>query len=246
MGISGTDVTKETADMVLTDDNYVSIVSAVEQGRVIYGNIRKFVFYLLSCNVAEIAIIFIAALAGWPTPLTAIQLLWLNLVTDGAPALALGMEKGDPDTMDVAPRPAREPIINRQMQLGIVVQTLAITSVSLAAYLIGRQMNPDNIYLAQTMAFMTLSTSELFRAFTARSERYPLLKIGLFSNKYMLYAIGSSLALLLAVLYIPFLGKAFNTVPLGVEQWIVMLPLIFVPAIAAEVTKLFLRRQRSR
>ena len=112
MGISGTDVSKETADMVLTDDNYVSIVSAVEQGRIIYSNIRKFVFYLLSCNVAEIAIIFIAALAGWPTPLTAIQLLWLNLVTDGAPALALGMEQGDPDTMEVPPRPAREPIIN--------------------------------------------------------------------------------------------------------------------------------------
>ena len=244
MGISGTDVTKETADMVLTDDNYVSIVSAVEQGRVIYANIRKFVFYLLSCNVAEIAIIFIAALAGWPTPLTAIQLLWLNLVTDGAPALALGLERGDPDTMDVAPRPAREPIINRSMQIGIVIQTLAITSVSLAAYLIGRQMDPNNILLAQTMAFITLSTSELFRAFTARSERYPLLKIGLFSNKYMIYAIASSLALLLAVLYIPFLQQAFNTVPLGAEQWIVMLPLILIPAIAAEVTKLVMRRSR--
>ncbi len=244
MGISGTDVTKETADMVLTDDNYVSIVSAVEQGRVIYANIRKFVFYLLSCNVAEIAIIFIAALAGWPTPLTAIQLLWLNLVTDGAPALALGLEKGDPDTMDVAPRPTREPIINRQMQIGILVQTLAITSVTLGAYLIGRQMDPNNLRLAQTMAFMTLSTSELFRAFTARSERYPLLKIGLFSNKYMLYAIVSSLVLLLAVLYVPFLRQVFNTVRLDVEQWAVMLPLIFVPAIAAEVTKSFMRRGR--
>ncbi|HSD85514.1 MAG TPA: cation-translocating P-type ATPase, partial [Anaerolineae bacterium] len=242
MGISGTDVTKETADMVLTDDNYVSIVSAVEQGRVIYANIRKFVFYLLSCNVAEIAIIFIAALVGWPTPLTAIQLLWLNLVTDGAPALALGLEKGDPDTMDVAPRPAREPIINRQMQIGILIQTLAITSVTLAAYLAGRQLDPHNIVLAQTMAFITLSTSELFRAFTARSERYPLLKIGFFTNKYMLYAIASSLLLLLAVLYIPFLQKVFNTIPLGGEHWVVMLPLIFVPAIAAEITKSFMRR----
>ncbi len=244
MGISGTDVTKETADMVLTDDNYVSIVSAVEQGRVIYANIRKFVFYLLSCNVAEIAIIFIAALAGWPTPLTAIQLLWLNLVTDGAPALALGLERGDPDTMDVAPRPAREPIINRSMQIGIAIQTLAITSVTLAAYLIGWQMEPNNIALAQTMAFITLSTSELFRAFTARSERYPLLKIGLFSNKYMLYAIASSLALLLAVVYIPFLRGLFNTVRLDLTQWIVMLPLILIPAIAAEVTKSVMRRKK--
>ncbi len=115
MGITGTDVSKETADMVLTDDNYVSIVSAVEQGRIIYSNIRKFVFYLLSCNVAEIAIIFIAALAGWTTPLTPIQLLWLNLLTDGAPALALATEKGDPDIMRQRPRPKSEPIINRLM-----------------------------------------------------------------------------------------------------------------------------------
>ncbi|MBP7687756.1 MAG: cation-translocating P-type ATPase [Thermoflexales bacterium] len=242
MGISGTDVSKETADMVLTDDNYVSIVSAVEQGRIIYSNIRKFVFYLLSCNVAEIGIIFIAALAGWPTPLTAIQLLWLNLVTDGAPALALGMEKGDPDTMDVAPRPSREPIINGPMRLGILVQTVAITGASLGAYLIGRGLEPDNIRLAQTMAFFTLSSSELFRAFTARSERYPLMKIGLFTNKYMFYAVASSLVLLLAVMYLPFLNEPFNTVPLQLNHWAVMLPLIFVPSIAAELTKFFTRR----
>ena len=134
MGITGTDVSKETADMVLTDDNYVSIVSAVEQGRIIYSNIRKFVFYLLSCNVAEIAIIFIATLAGWPTPLTAIQLLWLNLLTDGAPALALGMEKGDPDIMEQKPRPKHEPIINRLMMIRIAVMTVALTSVVLAAF----------------------------------------------------------------------------------------------------------------
>ncbi|MCP4515071.1 MAG: HAD-IC family P-type ATPase, partial [Delftia sp.] len=115
MGITGTDVSKETADMVLTDDNYVSIVSAVEQGRIIYSNIRKFVYYLLSCNLAEIMIIFIATLLNWATPLTAIQLLWLNLLTDGAPALALGLEKGDPDVMQRPPRPAKEAIINREM-----------------------------------------------------------------------------------------------------------------------------------
>ena len=112
MGITGTDVAKETADMVLTDDNYVSIVSAVEQGRIIYNNIRKFVFFLLSSNVAEIMVIFLATLAGLPSPLTVIQLLWLNLITDGAPALALAMEKGDPDIMSRPPRPKNEPIIN--------------------------------------------------------------------------------------------------------------------------------------
>ena len=121
MGITGTDVAKETADMVLTDDNYASIVSAVEQGRVIYNNIRKFVYYLLSCNVAEIMIIFLGTLITRNSPLTAIQLLWLNLVTDGAPALALAAEKGDPDVMDRKPRPKNEPIINRFMQMGIVI-----------------------------------------------------------------------------------------------------------------------------
>jgi Ca2+-transporting ATPase len=137
MGITGTDVAKETADMVLTDDNYASIVSAVEQGRVIYSNIRKFVYFLLSCNIAEIATIFLATMFGWKSPLTAIQLLWLNLVTDGAPALALGLEKGDPDLMEQPPRDPDEPILNRFMLTGITIQTIAITVVTLGAYWIG-------------------------------------------------------------------------------------------------------------
>ena len=137
MGITGTDVAKETADMVLTDDNYASIVAAVEQGRVIYSNIRKFVFFLLSSNVAEIMIIFLATLAGLPAPLTAIQLLWLNLITDGAPALALAMEKGDPDIMDQKPRAKSEPIVNRSMGVGIIVQTITQTGAVLTAFASG-------------------------------------------------------------------------------------------------------------
>ena len=134
MGITGTDVAKESADMVLTDDNYASIVSAVEQGRIIYDNIRKFVYFLLSSNVAEIMIIFLATIAGLPTPLTAIQLLWLNLLTDGAPALALAMEKGDPDIMQRKPRPTNEPIINKSMGSGIVIQTITQTGAVLGAF----------------------------------------------------------------------------------------------------------------
>jgi Ca2+-transporting ATPase len=241
MGITGTDVAKETADMVLTDDNYVSIVAAIEQGRVIYANIRKFVFYLLSCNVAEIAVIFIATLAGLPSPLTAIQLLWLNLITDGAPALALGVEKGDPDTMDQPPRPPREPIINRTMQIGIALQTVAIASVTLGAYFVGLSAHPDAPEYAETMSFVTLSFSELLRAFTARSERYPLVKIGLFTNRLMSYAVLLSLTLLLAVVYLPFLQPVFNTVPLGPAQWELMLPLLFIPALVAEMTKWVMR-----
>ena len=137
MGITGTDVAKETADMVLTDDNYASIVSAVEQGRIIYSNIRKFVFFLLSSNIAEIMIIFLATLAGLPAPLTAIQLLWLNLITDGAPALALAMEKGDPDIMEQKPRRKKEPIITKSMSLGMIIQTITQTGAVLTAFAIG-------------------------------------------------------------------------------------------------------------
>jgi Ca2+-transporting ATPase len=244
MGITGSDVAKETADMVLTDDNYASIVSAIEQGRIIYGNIRKFVSYLLSCNLGEIGIIFLAALFGWPSPLAAIQILWLNLITDGAPALALAAEKGDPDTMLRPPRPTHEPIINRNMRIGIVVQTIAITTTTLLAFYIGRFTNPQHIQFAETMAFVTLSCSELLRAFTSRSEFYPLLKIGLFGNRWMNYAVLSSLILILAVVYIPFLQVVFNTEPLGWMQWSVMLPLMLIPAVAAEVSKVFLKPGR--
>jgi len=241
MGITGTDVAKETADMVLTDDNYASIVSAVEQGRVIYSNIRKFVYFLLSCNIAEIAIIFLATMIGWKSPLTAIQLLWLNLVTDGAPALALGLEKGDPDLMEQPPRDPDEPILNRFMLKGITIQTIAITVVTLGAYWVGLTRFPE---MASTMAFVTLSFSELLRAFTARSERVPILKVGLFTNKVMNWAILSSLILLLIVIYVPFLQGIFNTVPLGWLQWEIILPLLLVPSIAAELTKVLMKNRQ--
>lgn len=243
MGITGTDVSKETADMVLTDDNYVSIVSAVEQGRVIYSNIRKFVYFLLSCNLAEIAVIFLATLAGAPSPLTPIQLLWLNLLTDGAPALALGVEKGDPDIMEHPPRPVSEPIINYEMRLGMVIQTIMKTTVTLIAFALGRYLQPDDWALAQTMAFVTLSTSELLRAFTARSEFYSLFKLGLFTNRYMIYAVSASIGLLLLVLYIPFLGNIFDTVVLEPIHWLYIIPLFFLPAVAEEITKFYLRWQ---
>ncbi len=264
MGITGTDVAKESADMVLTDDNYASIVAAVEQGRIIYDNIRKFVFFLLSSNVAEIMIIFLATLAGLPTPLTAIQLLWLNLLTDGAPALALAMEKGDPDVMRRKPRPAEEPIINRSMGLGIVIQTIAQTGAVLGAFIVGLMWHLDsalpegqNLFLgllqhdwrgvdvqtAETMAFMTLSLCELFRAYTVRSERVSIFKLGMFSNKYMQYAVGLSIFLLLLVVSVPFLQPIFNTHLPSPTEWAIVLSLSLIPAISEEITKFFLRRQ---
>src|SRR3990172_668581 len=155
--------------MVLTDDNYASIVAAVEQGRVIYANIRKFVFYLLSCNLAEIAVIFLATLAGLPSPLTPIQLLWTNLITDGAPALALGVERGDPEIMEQPPRPPAEPVINRSMRPGVAVQAVAIAAVTLAAYGAGLRLHPDNVLVAETLAFVMLSTSQVMLAFSVRA-----------------------------------------------------------------------------
>jgi Ca2+-transporting ATPase len=168
--------------------------------------------------------------------------LWLNLITDGAPALALGTEKGDPDVMDQQPRPPSEPIINKFMTAGIGIQTIAITFVTLTAYVIGLQLFSENPLIPGTMAFVTISFSELLRAFTARSERYPLLKIGPFSNRLMNYAVLTSLALLLVVVYIPFLQPVFNTTALGWAQWQYILPLIFIPAVAAEMSKPLLTR----
>ncbi len=244
MGITGTDVSKEVADMVLTDDNYASIVSAIEQGRIIYSNIRKFVYFLLSCNMAEIMVIFLATAAGYPPPLVPIQLLWLNLLTDGAPALALGLEKGDPDIMDQPPRPPKEPVINRPMIRGIVVQTIAITTVVLIAFLQGLRWGNGHLELAQTMAFVTLSASELLRAYTARSERYPLLRLGIFTNRTMQYAVGASLLLMLGAVYLPFLQPIFDTVPLGLREWEIVGPLLCVPAVVAEINKALDSRQR--
>jgi len=266
MGITGTDVAKETADMVLTDDNYVSIVAAVEQGRIIYANIRKFVFFLLSSNVAEIMIIFLPTLFGLPSPLTAIQLLWLNMVTDGAPALALAKEKGDPDVMRHPPRPKTEPIIHGPVRLGIVIQTFTQTFATLGAFAIGlvwhlqatnaipADANPFlflfsfnwkgvDAKTAETMAFVTLSMCELFRAFTCRSERLSLFQIGVFSNPWLVGAFVLSVSLLLPTVFAPFLQPIFDTHPLGLTEWGVVMGLALIPAVTEEITKWYLRQR---
>jgi P-type Ca2+ transporter type 2C len=268
MGITGTDVAKETADMVLTDDNYASIVSAVEQGRIIYSNIRKFVFFLLSSNVAEIMIIFLAVLAGLPAPLTAIQLLWLNLITDGAPALALAMEKGDPDIMDQKPRRKKEPIINRSMGTGLIIQTIAQTGAVLTAFVLGLVWHLEagavipsgmnvlsyvlqhdwrgvDVQTAETMAFVTLSLCELFRAYTVRSEKASIFRLGVFSNKWMQYAVGASITLLFLVTSVPFLQPIFNTHFPSLREWGLVIGLALIPAVSEEITKFFLRRKEA-
>ncbi len=169
--------------------------------------------------------------------------MWLNLLTDGAPALALATEKGDPDIMQQRPRPKKEPIINRVMVTRIAVITVALTAVVLIAYQIGLR---TSIGLAETMAFVTLALAELPIAYTSRSERYPLYRLGVFGNRWMQAAVGLSIVLILAVLYIPFFNRPFNTVPLTLDQWAIIVPLIIIPSAVAEISKFFVRRSEKR
>ena len=241
MGITGTDVSKESADMVLTDDNFASIVSAIEQGRIIYANIRKFVYFLLACNVGEILIVFGAMLMGFPIPLKPIQLLYLNLVSDGAPALALGMEKGEPDIMKDPPRPPKEPVINRDMAIGISVVAVVDAVAILTIFYLAMNRFPGDLDHTRTIAFVTLCTSELLRAFTARSEHHSVFSIGVFSNPWMVWATAASFLLVLLTVYVPFLRPFFDTVPLGWDEWFFMAPFFFASPVAMELVKVYLR-----
>ncbi|MDU2829549.1 MAG: cation-translocating P-type ATPase, partial [Anaerococcus sp.] len=203
MGITGTDVAKDTANMILVDDNFATIVNAVEEGRIIFANIRKFVSFLLSCNIAEVLIVFLSILFGLPSPLTPIQLLWLNLVTDAFPALALGVEPGEKDIMERQPRDPKESIISGDLKNSLIVQSLAITFSVLMSYIIGLKLIfPGNIEGAHTMVFATLITSELLRAFSVRSTKYTLKELGIGSNKQLIKANILSFALLLLVMYV--------------------------------------------
>lgn len=246
MGITGTDVAKQTADMVLTDDNFASIVAAIGQGRIIYSNIRKFVYFLLACNIGEILIVFGAMLFGLPIPLRPVQLLWLNLVSDGAPALALGLEKGDPDIMSQPPRSPKEHVINRDMAIGIGVIGVVDALAVLAVFYLALQRYPEHLAAAQTIAFATLCSSELIRAFTARSEHFSIFTIGLFSNRWMVWAVGVSFILVLMVIYVPFLRPFFDTVPLTVSDWLLMLPFFFASPAAMELLKIYFRNRMTK
>ena len=247
MGITGTDVAKNSADMILTDDNFATIVHAIEEGRIIYSNIRKFVGFLLSCNVGEILIIFIISLIptslipGIGVPLTAIQLLWLNLVTDSFPALALGKEKGEPDIMKLPPRKKTESIINRNMKMNILVQSLAIFTAVFVSFILGLKVffvnDANPLTGARTMAFATLILAELFRAYSARSEHVSVFKLGIFSNKSMNLAVSVSALLLLFVIYIPVVNKVFDNIALPLLAWIPILILAIIPFSSSEIYK---------
>jgi Ca2+-transporting ATPase len=241
MGITGTDVAKGASDMILTDDNFATIVSAVEQGRGIYANIKKAIHYLLSCNIGEIITIFVATVFGFKQmPLIPVQLLWLNLVTDSLPALALGMEPVEPGVMAQKPRSAKESLFNRRFSIRLAWQGIMVGVLTLTAYYMGEYVLSDPSLadgVANTMAFATLTLSQLFHAFDVRSENGSLFKIGVFSNPAMNKAFLAGLAMQLAVLLIPPFQLVFSVSSMDTMQWVVVMGLSVAPIVICEIVK---------
>lgn len=222
MGINGTDVTKEAAAMVLADDNFATIVAAVEEGRGIYDNIRKFIRYLLSCNLGEVLTMFIASLLGLPLPLLPVQILWVNLVTDGLPAMALGVDPNDHSIMNRQPRNPRESVFSRGLTYKIISRGLQIGLSTVLVFAAIYYLKND-LPLARTMAFCTLVFTQMFHVFDCRSEVSSIFKIGFFKNKYLVGATGCSIFMQLLVVYHPFMRETFATVPLALMDWMIIL-----------------------
>lgn len=231
MGITGTDVTKSSSAMVLADDNFKTIVDAVEEGRGIYDNIRKFIRYLLSCNVGEVLVMFLAVLAGMPLPLVPIQILWMNLVTDGLPAMALGVDPVQRDVMIRSPRNPNEGIFSNGLAGKILVSGSIFAVGTLGVFMFFYNNSSYNLELARTMAFNTLVFFQLCFVFMCRSEHQSILEVGLFSNRYLVVAVLISMCLQLSITYIPFLQPVFQTVPLQLNHWVIVLSVAISPVV---------------
>jgi Ca2+-transporting ATPase len=245
MGITGTDVSKEAANMVLMDDNFTTIVDAVEEGRVIFSNIRKFVAYLVSCNVGEVLLIFIAMLLGWGSPLLPIQILWINLVTDSFPAFALGLEQKEAGVMDKKPIDPHASIVDKKMGITIGFQSIFLAGAVLLSYALGHfvigQGNHEALY-GSTFAFITIITGELLRTYSARSESQTIFKMKLFENKLVNFSSLFGLTLLIIVVFVPGINDIFRTNtenPLTILQFLIAFGLGFIPLFGGELAKLF-------
>jgi Ca2+-transporting ATPase len=239
MGITGTDVAKEAADMVLTDDNFASIVTAVEEGRHIFDNIKKFIYFLLCCNVGEIFVLFFAIVLGFSRPLIPIQILWINLVTDGFPALALGVDPPETGIMKRKPRDPKEGIFaegrgRHIIEVGVLMSVLVLAGF----HFCGKDMDH-----ARTLAFSTLVFVQLAHTFNSRSERRSIFDTGFFSNIYLVGAVLLSVALQLSVVYVPVLQPLFKTVPLGGSDWALILGLSVCVIVFGELKKWFWNRK---
>ncbi|HZJ83733.1 MAG TPA: cation-translocating P-type ATPase, partial [Clostridia bacterium] len=234
MGIVGTDVAKEAADMVLTDDNFKTVVRAVEEGRTILANILKSIQFLLSCNVGEILLLFIATMLNWDSPLLPIHILWVNLVTDSLPALALGVDPPEKDIMDQQPRDPNGGIFDAGLIGRIIYQGTMIGVLTLIAFLVGQEVD---LITGRTMAFLVLALSQLVHAFNVRSNTKSAFKVGLFTNTKLLLAIGVSAFLQLSVVITPGLAKIFKVTALDAGHWIIVLALTVAPLLIVEIVK---------
>ena len=240
MGKNGTEVAKNAADLILTDDNFATIVNAVSIGRGLFDNIKKSVHFLLSCNIGEIMLIFTSSLLGLPTPLLPVQLLWLNLVTDSLPAMALGIEKEEENIMKRMPTPKNEGIIKKTKAYDIIIEGLLFGSISLIAFTMGK--NIFSLEIGRTMAFCTLSISELFHAFNVRSEK-SVFTISPLSNPQLLFSTIICITLQIFSVSLPFANKIFDTVPLNKEQWIIVALLSLISLIVTETEKCISRHK---
>lgn len=251
MGITGTDVSKGASDMILTDDNFTTIVHAIEEGRNIYNNIKKSVIFLLSCNLGEVITVFASILFFWPVPLLPTQILWINLITDSLPAIALGIDPGDKDVMKKKPRDPKESFFAKGAGVRAIIGGTLIGILTLAAfyfglsehgYSLGSTNIPENVLTyARTMSFVVLAASQLFYSLSIRHSTKSIFQIGLFSNMYLIGAIIVGFILQLGVISIPVLANAFNVHNLSVRDWSLVILFALIPLIVNEIIKVFMR-----
>lgn len=240
MGRTGSDVTREVADMVITDDNYATIVTAVREGRVIFANLVKFIRYLISCNISEVLVVTLAVFTRLPLPLLPIQILWINLITDGFPALALGMDPPEFDVMQKPPRDTHQGLLHKKRMIYMLIEGSMIGITALGLFVFSLQRLGYGV--AQTMTFTVLAFSQLTHAFNNRSTRQSLFTIGPFGNKYLIAATVISMLLQLFVVQTPWGNSVFKTTPLSTLQWIFVTQVSLIPFVMVEVKK-FLRRR---
>jgi Ca2+-transporting ATPase len=242
MGRVGTDVSREASDMVLADDDFATIVSAVQQGRTVFGNLRKVILFLLSCNASEVIIVFTTTFIASGPALLPLQLLWINLVTDGLPALALGVDPPEPGIMDQPPRTADEGILVRRRQLQILMQGALLAAAGLLVYIYAAFVEHEPAH-AQSMLFTAIVLVQLLHAFDCRSERRSVFTRESLRNRWLLLAFLGSMTLHLLVLYVPSLQQVFSTTPLSAQDWVAVLLSALVPIALMDIAKLVQARR---
>ena len=256
MGITGTDVSKGAADMILLDDNFTTIVEAVKEGRNIYNNIKKTIMFLLSCNLGEVISIFVATLFAFPTPLVATQLLWINLVTDTLPAISLGLDPGNDDVMNENPRPVSESFFAKGAGLRAIIGGTLIGVFTLLAFIIGliekdittisamRMASDEALIHARTMSFIVLTVSQLFYAYTMRVDNVSTFKIGIFKNKYLNISVIIGLVLQILLINTTGVAKIFNVQSLNISDWDIVIIFALIPFVINELIKTFVKFEK--